>query len=85
MIKKFVSLILSLVLSILLGAVCIANAQESDDIIDSMVRIKARPDFSFRYDLTNKGTGEASPLENDYYLSAFKVTNEQYAEFVAET
>lgn len=56
-----------------------------DDIIESMVLIKARPDFAFRYDLTNKTDGEASPIENDYYLCAYKVTNEQYAVFVSET
>ena len=57
----------------------------TDEIIDSLVHIEARPDFSFRYDLTNTTSGEASPIENDYYLSAYKVTNAQYATFVSET
>jgi len=57
----------------------------TDEIIDSLVHIEARPDFSFRYDLTNTTSGEASPIENDYYLSAYKVTNAQYAAFVSET
>lgn len=58
---------------------------DDDEIIASMVRIEARPDFSFRYDLTNQAAGERSPIENDYYLSAYKVTNAQYAVFVSET
>lgn len=56
-----------------------------DDIIDALVKIEARPDFTFRYDLTNSTSGEAAPIENDYYLSAYKVTNAQYAVFVSET
>lgn len=56
-----------------------------DDIVDALVKIEARPDFAFRYDLTNSASGEASPIENDYYLSAYKVTNAQYAVFVSET
>ena len=59
--------------------------QPIDEIISSLVHIEARPDFSFRYDLTNTTTGEASPIEKDYYLSAYKVTNAQYAIFVSET
>ncbi len=57
----------------------------ADPLLASMVRIAARPDFQFRSDLTNKETGEASPITNDYYLCAYKVTNSQYAEFVAAT
>ncbi|MBQ7624622.1 MAG: SUMF1/EgtB/PvdO family nonheme iron enzyme [Clostridia bacterium] len=60
-------------------------AESLDSIIASMVRIEARPDFAFRFDLTNSTTGETSPVVNDYYLSAYKVTNGQYAKFVAET
>ena len=56
-----------------------------DDITDALVKIEARPDFAFRYDLTNSANGEASPIESDYYLSAYKVTNAQYAVFVSET
>ena len=87
MIKKIASIVLSLslALSILPNIGIISYAQESDDIIASMVHIEARPDFTFRYDLSNKGSGELSPIESDYYLSAFKVTNEQYAKFVSET
>ena len=47
--------------------------------------MEARSDFSFRYDLTNNAGGESSPITDDYYLSAYKVTNKQYAAFVAET
>ena len=57
----------------------------ADEIIDSLIHIKARHDFSFHNDLTNTKAGEASPINSDYYLSAYKVTNAQYAVFVAET
>lgn len=57
----------------------------TDKILASLVYIEARPDFAFRYDLANKEEGEASPIENGYYLSAYKVTNAEYALFVAET
>lgn len=57
----------------------------TDEIIASLVHIEARHDFAFRYDLTNTTAGEKSPIENDYYLSAYKVTNAQYAVFIAET
>lgn len=56
-----------------------------DEIISSLIHIEARPDFAFRNDLTNSSSGEASPITEDYYLSAYKVTNAQYAVFVAET
>ena len=57
----------------------------TDEHIASLVHIEARPDFVFRHDLTNTTDGELSPIENDYYLSAYKVTNAQYAVFIAET
>ena len=56
-----------------------------DKIIDALVKIEARPDFAFRNDLSNSASGESSPIESDYYLSAYKVTNAQYAVFVSET
>ena len=64
-----------------------ASSAESaeDEIIAALVHIDARPDFAFRYDLKNKDAGEAAPIEKDYYLSAYKVTNAQYAVFLAET
>lgn len=57
----------------------------TDEIIASLVHIEARHDFAFHYDLTNTTAGEKSPIENDYYLSVYKVTNAQYAVFIAET
>ena len=56
-----------------------------DEIISSLVHIESRPDFAFRSDLTNKTVGESSPINSDYYLSAYKVTNAQYAVFISET
>lgn len=84
MLKKISTMVLTLCL-ILSFTVCSYGAAEHDNITSSMVLIKARPDFVFRYDLSNKGTGESSPIENDYYLSAYKVTNEQYSKFIRET
>ena len=57
----------------------------SDAIISALVKIDARHDFVFRYDTANSERGEASPIESDYYMSAYKVTNAQYSEFVSET
>ncbi len=56
-----------------------------DKILSALVHINARPDFAFHSDLTNTGAGEKSAIISDYYLSAYKVTNEQYAAFVSET
>ena len=55
------------------------------DTVDSLVQIEARPDFAFRYDVSNHSEGENSPILLDYYLSAYKVTNAQYKEFIDET
>ena len=55
------------------------------ETIDSLVQIEARPDFTFRYDVSNQAEGESSPILSDYYFSAYKVTNAQYKEFIDET
>ena len=81
--KKVFAIILSLAMLVSIGN--IAYAYNTDDIISSMVLIKARDDFAFRYDLMNKGSGESYPIKEDYFLCAYKVTNEQYAQFVKET
>lgn len=54
-------------------------------VIGSMIKINARPDFAFRNDLRNSSAGEKCAVENDYWLSACKVTNAQYALFASET
>ena len=81
--KKRISALLSL--SMLISLCAIAYAAEPDAVLPDMVHIEARPDFTFRSDLTNSTAGEPSPIENDYYLSAYKVTNEEYRVFVSET
>jgi len=60
-------------------------AESFDSPTSSMVRIKARPDFTFRKTLKNADGGEQAPIEKDYYLCAYKVTNAEYADFVKET
>lgn len=61
-----------------------AESTAVDEMIASLIHIEARPDFSFRYNLTNTTLGEASPIKNDYYLCSCKVTNAQYAVFIEE-
>ena len=58
---------------------------EKSSVIDSMVRIAARPDFTFRYDLSNQNSGELSPITEEYYLSKYKVTNAEYKAFTDAT
>ena len=79
--------VIAFIMSLIMAAITIPAlyAQETDELISSMVHINAREDFAFRYDLTNTSAGETSPILKDYYLSAYKVTNAQYAEFVLET
>ena len=56
-----------------------------DEIIKSLVKIFAREDFAFRMTLSNQNGGESSPITDDYYISAYKVTNKQYKTFIDET
>lgn len=75
---------------LLLSAVSMTSFAEvktptNDNILSSLVRIEERPDFAFRNDLDNSGAGESSPITEPYYLSAYKVTNAQYYEFISET
>lgn len=56
-----------------------------DVILNALVKIPARADFQFRNTLSNQNGGELSPITDDYYMSAYKVTNKQYKVFVDET
>ena len=44
-----------------------------------MVRIPAAPQFTFAED------GESSPVEQDYFIGKYPVTNEEYAQFCSDT
>ena len=82
--KKVFALILTALVILPLVSFGIPASAE-DGIIDSLVLIEARENFRFRTDLANKTEGELSPITEDYYLSKYKVTNEQYKAFVDET
>ena len=81
--KKLLCVLLTVLL--LISQSFSAKADTGDTILSSLVHIKARENFSFRNDLSNKGDGEASPITQDYYLSKYKVTNAQYKAFLDET
>lgn len=49
------------------------------------VAIPANPSFRFAVDLNNKAPGESSPIESNYYLSKYLVTNYQYKQFLDST
>lgn len=58
----------------------------SEQVVAAMIKMPARADFSFRCDLFNTSVGDLrSPIQQDYYLSARKVTNGEYQAFVNET
>ena len=58
-------------------------APTNENVTSSLVKIDARPDFTFRVDLSNSGAGESSPIYEPYYLSAYKVTNAQDYDFIS--
>ena len=62
---------------------CVASA--IDPVSSAFVKIEARENFAFRKDLSNENSGEASPITQAYYFGKYKVTNEQYKQFVDET
>ncbi|MBQ6533768.1 MAG: formylglycine-generating enzyme family protein [Opitutales bacterium] len=49
-----------------------------------MIRVGANPDFAFAKSPDNKSAGEKSPIDKEYYIAAYPVTNGEYAEFLAE-
>ena len=75
-----------LVAALLLPCIpCVYGETADDPIISALVHIDARENFAFRNNLSNSGTGESSPITQDYYLSKYKVTNAQYKVFIDET
>ena len=50
----------------------------------NMIRVGANPDFAFAKSPDNKSAGEKSPIDKEYYIAAYPVTNGEYAEFLAE-
>ncbi|GAA4689397.1 formylglycine-generating enzyme family protein [Phytohabitans rumicis] len=50
-----------------------------------LVEVPASPSFAFATDLSNRGGGEAAPIEDDYWIGRYQVTNAQYKEFVDGT
>ena len=82
--KKLMSVLMCMAMVLAWLPQCAVTVQ-ADSVIDSLVRIAARPEFAFRYDLSNSEDGEASAITSDYYLSAYKVTNEAYYAFTQAT
>ncbi|MBQ3074877.1 MAG: SUMF1/EgtB/PvdO family nonheme iron enzyme, partial [Clostridia bacterium] len=81
--QKLISILL-----LMLMMVCAAVSSTevaAKDVPSDFVLISAREDFAFRYDVTNKEQGETSPILKDYYLSKYKVTNEEYKAFCDAT
>lgn len=56
-----------------------------DEIIPTMIHVDSKPDFTFKNDITNSNIGDAYPIEEDYYICAYKVTNAQYKIYTDET
>ncbi|MEU6348990.1 SUMF1/EgtB/PvdO family nonheme iron enzyme [Streptomyces sp. NPDC047072] len=52
----------------------------------ALTPVAANPGFAFATDLAGTvGAGEASPVDADYLLGTYEVTNAQYLEFVTDT
>jgi len=47
-----------------------------------LVSVPANAAFAFKTDLTNRGTGESSPITADYWIGQYQVTNAQYKQFL---
>lgn len=62
--------------------------QETDDtsIIDKFVHIPANSSYTMLADATNAlGKGEAAPIDSDYYICKYAVTNSEWKQFVDAT
>jgi formylglycine-generating enzyme required for sulfatase activity len=51
----------------------------------ALVAVPANPEFAFATTLTNRGAGEASAINADYWIGQYQVTNTQYADFLTAT
>lgn len=63
-----------------------STANSSTDVPDtSFVKIQSNASFKFITTTTNSGTGENSPIANDYYLNKYLVSNTNYKKFCDAT
>ncbi|MFT3854186.1 MAG: SUMF1/EgtB/PvdO family nonheme iron enzyme [Ilumatobacteraceae bacterium] len=60
-------------------------AAGASTIAADMIAVDAAPSFAFATNVTNRGSGEASPIAAPYWLARHMVTNQQWAEFCAAT
>jgi formylglycine-generating enzyme required for sulfatase activity len=51
----------------------------------ALVLVPANPGFVFGSNLSNKGVGEASRIQDDYWIGQYQVTNAQYQSFLNAT
>lgn len=88
--KKFlIALCLYFIICIFLSSCNDSKNNEIHNIVnettEALIHIDKREDFSFKSNVNNTEKGEISPITNDYYLCKYKVTNEQYSNFIKET
>jgi formylglycine-generating enzyme required for sulfatase activity len=51
----------------------------------ALLNVPANPGFMFTTTLTNRGVGEASAINADYWIGQYQVTNAQYQTFLGAT
>ncbi len=61
----------------------VSAAEVAAAVAADMVAIDAAPAFAFAADLSNRGSGESSPIAEPYWMAGHMVTNRQWAAFCA--